>query len=118
MSLAEDRGRAALRQPGSPPARSAGPTPEALSSMNSRGGRHPVVIPVFLEHGPQHLIEVLAAVADRSPQYALLNGAQLAQGAVGAAILKQAPRFEPMRAHVGEGERADQTRGFDENAGA
>ena len=79
-------------------------------------GRHPVVAPVFLEHRPEHLVEIFAAAADRAAQHAFLHRAELAQRAVGAAVLQQHARLETMRADRAERERADQTRRFEEDA--
>ena len=108
------------RRPTRPPRSTytAGGRRQLRSSVDPRRRRHPVVAPVFLEHRPEHLIEVFAAAPDRSAQDAFLHRAQLAQRAVGAPVLQQHARLEPVRAERAERERSDQARGFEEDAAA
>ena len=75
-----------------------------------------MVAPVLFEHRPEHLVEVFAAAADRSPQDAFLHGAQLAKRAVAAAVLQQHARLEPVRADRAEREGSDEARRFHEHA--
>src|SRR5689334_13471216 len=77
-----------------------------------------MVAPVLLEHRPEHLVEVIAAAADRTTQHAFLRGAKFAECAVRAAVLQQHARFESMRPKRAERERADQARSFQEDAAA
>src|SRR5438046_884178 len=80
--------------------------------VNARLSRDPMVGPVVLQQRPQHLIHVLASVADRAAKNPLLHGAQLPQRAVRASVLQQHARLETMRADRAERERRDQPRGF------
>src|SRR5947208_16944375 len=86
--------------------------------MNAWSGRHPVFAPVFLQDRPQHLIEVLGAAADRFTQHAFLHRAELAQRAVGPAVLQEDACFEPVNADRAERKRADEPGGFEKGARA
>src|SRR5436190_17641689 len=74
--------------------------------------------PVFLEQRPEHLVEIRATAPERSPEDALLYGAELAQRAIRAAVLQQHTRLETVRADRVERKGPDQTSRFHENAGA
>src|SRR5258705_11207770 len=78
--------------------------------------RHPMVAPVLLEHRPEHLVEVFAAAADRTPKHALLRRAKLAEGAIGAPVLQEYTGLEAMRAERAEGERPHEAGRFQEDA--
>src|SRR5947199_343288 len=58
-------------------------------SMDARGTRPRVLAPVFPQHRPQHLVEILGAATDRSAQNPFLHRAELSQGAIGASVLQQ-----------------------------
>src|SRR5262249_17902766 len=55
--------------------------------------------PVFVENGPQHLVEVLTVAVERLPEDSLLNGANLPERAVPAAVPHRRARLEPVDAH-------------------
>src|SRR5262245_23528994 len=52
-------------------------------------------MPVLREHRPHHLVVVLAAPDERAPQNAFLNGADLAERAVAAAVQHHRSCLEP-----------------------
>src|SRR5687768_7451426 len=54
--------------------------------------------PLLREDRPQHLIEKLAVLQERTAQHAFLHGAEFAQRAVAAPVGYRRARFEP--AHV------------------
>ena len=72
-----------------------------------------MIAPVFLQDGPQHLVDVFIAAPDGLAQDAFLDRAQLAKRAVGASVLQRHARFEPMGADRTEGQRAGQARQID-----
>src|SRR4051812_24076469 len=55
--------------------------------------------PILVEDGPQGLVEVLAVAQERLAQDALLDGADLPQRAVAAAVGDRRTRLEPVRLH-------------------
>src|SRR5262247_4078057 len=55
-------------------------------------------LPVLGQEGPERLIEILAAPAERSSQHRFLHGADLLERAVAAAVLERRARLEASRA--------------------
>src|SRR5438309_3962292 len=86
--------------------------------MNPWLGRYPVFGPIVLQHRPEHLIDVFAGASRRTAKNAFLNGAKLPERAVGAAVLQQHARLEPMRAERPECERPHEPSGFEKGARA
>ena len=84
--------------------------------MHPRPDGDPVFAPVFLQHRPEHLVEVLAAQTHRAAENAFLHRTELAQRAVRPAVAHRHARLEAVRAHRSERERSDQSRRFDEHA--
>ena len=56
-------------------------------------------------------------LTSKEPPHAFLRRAELAQRAVGASVFEHRPCFKAMCPKRAEGERADQTRRFEENSG-
>ena len=75
-----------------------------------------MVAPVFLQHRPQDLVDVFAALPHRPTQDAFLDGAELPQCSVRAAVRNGNARFEAMRSERPECQRADQAGRLDEDA--
>src|SRR5262245_18563620 len=79
---------------------------------------NPVFAPVFLQHRPEHLIDVIAVQAHGTSEDAFLNGTELSQRAVRTAVAQQYPRLESVGSDRSERERSDQPREFQKHAAA
>src|SRR6267154_4646429 len=86
--------------------------------MDPGGGGDPTLTPVLLQQRPEHLIDVLPFTANRAAENPFLDGAELPERRVAAAILKQHARLEPPRADRVEGKGSHQTDCFEEDTAA
>src|SRR6266508_48444 len=77
-------------------------------------GRRPRV-PVFLQQRPECLVGIGGSSASRAPQNAFLDGAQLPERSVRAAVLDLDARLHSMDPHRPERERADEARRLDKH---
>ena len=64
-----------------------------------------MLAPVVFQERPQDLIEILVAPSHGAAEDPFLNGAELAQRAVSAAVLKKDPRLEAVGADRSEPKR-------------
>src|SRR5438128_12527005 len=69
-------------------------------------------LPIFVEDGPQNLVEVFAVAQERFSEDTLLNGADLPQCAVAAAVLDRRTRLEAMNSDCLECKGDHQIRSF------
>src|ERR1044071_4798467 len=74
------------------------------------------VRPVAVEDRPQHLVVVLPVPEERSPQHTFRGSAELAEGAIAAAVLGARTRFEAADANCAEGKIQHEARGVGEQS--
>src|SRR6266850_6890491 len=86
--------------------------------VDARPDGDPVFAPVFLQHRPEHLVEILALQTHRTAKNAFLYRAELAQRAVRPAVAQEHARLETVRPDRSERERSHQSRRLEEHAAA
>src|SRR5207245_10293531 len=74
--------------------------------------------PVFVDDRPEHLIQVLAVLEERSPEHAFLHGADLSRRAIAAAVPDRRARLDSMYAHHLEREFEHELRPLEKEARA
>src|SRR5437867_5040275 len=57
-----------------------------------------VRLPVLVQNRPEHLVQIFPVLEERLAQHALLNGADLTERAVAAAVADRCPRLQAVNA--------------------